>query len=122
MDTCGRLHRHLVELRPGGQRANGHGYGVYARRYDSFGYPLAAEFQVNVTTAGNQQDSTVSLADNGIFVIAWESSQDGVNNDIVARVFDADGTPLLAAVAAATASSPLTSEVPVLVDPTAQHR
>ena len=93
MDAAGNF---VVTWSSHGQEDNGQmglGYGVYARRYDSFGMPLAPEFQVNVTTAGDQQDSTVALADNGLFVIAWQSSQNGVNDDIFARVFNPDGSP-----------------------------
>ena len=45
----------------------GSGYGVYARRYDSFGQPVGSEFQVNVTEAGNQQFSNVAMDSQGGF-------------------------------------------------------
>jgi subtilisin-like proprotein convertase family protein len=72
----------------------GYGYGVYARRYDSFGVPLAPEFRVNVTTAGDQQSSSVAVANDGGFVIAWTSDQDGVGDDIFYRVYDSNGAPV----------------------------
>ena len=71
----------------------GSGYGVYARRFDSLGYPLGGEFQVNVTTAGNQQFSAVDMHSAGGFVIAWTSDQGGIGDDVIARVFNADGSP-----------------------------
>ena len=73
----------------------GSGYGVYARRFDSAGQPMAPEFQVNVTTSRNQQYSVVDMSSQGSFVIAWQSDQGGsLGDDIMARVFNADGSPL----------------------------
>ncbi len=71
----------------------GSGYGVYARRFNRFGFPLGGEFQVNVTTGGNQRNATVDMADGGSFVLAWTSDQNGVGNDVIARLFEADGKP-----------------------------
>ncbi|HUT91971.1 MAG TPA: proprotein convertase P-domain-containing protein [Thermoguttaceae bacterium] len=78
------------------QESNGElgtGYGVYARRYDSFGQPLAPEFRANVTTEGNQRLSNVAVDSTGGFVIVWASDQNGVGTDIVARSFWPDGSP-----------------------------
>ncbi len=79
-----------------GQEDNGQlgtGYGVYARRYDSFGQPLGGEFQVNVTKAGDQRFSSVAMDSLGGFTIAWTSNQNGISDDIIVRDFNADGTP-----------------------------
>ena len=75
----------------------GSGYGIYARRYDSLGQPLAPEFQVNVTTAGNQQFSSVDMDTEGGFVVAWTSDQGGIGDDIFARVYRATGAPVAGA-------------------------
>ncbi len=83
---------------------NGYGYGVYARRYDSNGQALAPEFQVNVTTAGDQQFSSVSMDAEGNFVVVWQSDQGGTGDNIYAREFNADGSPRV---------SPLTGEIRV---------
>ncbi|NLS96608.1 MAG: hypothetical protein GXX96_31110 [Planctomycetaceae bacterium] len=72
----------------------GLGYGVYARRYDSFGQSLASEFQVNVTEAGDQQFSNVAMDSQGGFTIAWTSDQNGISDDIIVRDFNPDGTPV----------------------------
>jgi len=80
------------------------GYGVYARRYDRFGYAYGPEFQVNTTVAGDQQFSSVAMGAEGEFVITWQSSQNGVGDDIIARVFNADGSSI---------TSPLTGEFTV---------
>jgi len=68
-------------------------YGVYARRFNRFAQPLGVEFPVNVTSGGNQRFSAIDMADNGNFVIVWTSDQNGVGDDIVARLFEADGKP-----------------------------
>ena len=82
----------------------GSGYGVYARRFDSYGTPMATEFRVNTTTAGNQQFSNVAMAGDGSFAVTWTSDQDGVGQNIFARAFDANGIAL---------ATPLTGEVMV---------
>jgi subtilisin-like proprotein convertase family protein len=93
MDTDGDF---VVTWSSYAQETNGQlgtGYGVYARKYDSFGYPLAPEFQVNITTAGNQQTSNVALKDDGTTIIVWASDQGGIGDDIFGRVYDSDGAP-----------------------------
>ena len=72
----------------------GDGFGIFARRFDAYGYPLAPEFQVNTTTAGNQQFASAAMSGEGEFVIAWQSDQNGIGDDIVARRFFADGSPM----------------------------
>lgn len=77
----------------GQEGAGGSGYGIYAQRYNALGQKLGSEFRVNTTVAGNQQNSTVAMDATGRFVIVWTSDPTGTNADIVARAFDADGTP-----------------------------
>jgi alpha-tubulin suppressor-like RCC1 family protein len=55
---------------------DGSGLGIYAQRYNGTGAPVAAEFKVNKTTAGNQTAPSVAGLDNGSFVIAWQSPDD----------------------------------------------
>ncbi|MCA9197742.1 MAG: DUF4347 domain-containing protein, partial [Planctomycetales bacterium] len=71
--------------------ADGNGYGVMARMYDSSGTALTSEFLVNQTIAGNQQWAQVARADDGSFVITW-TSNNGTDNDVYYRVYNADGT------------------------------
>ena len=54
---------------------NGDGWGVYARRYDSYGTPLAPEFQVNVNVGGNQQFSSVAMGEDGNFLIVGKATR-----------------------------------------------
>ena len=79
----------------------GYGYGVYARRFDRTAHALAPEFQVNTTIAGNQMHSSVAVAADGAFIVAWQSDQNGIGDDIVYREFNSDGS---------ATSSPLTGE------------
>jgi len=75
-----------------GQEGSGTGYGIYARQFSRFAKPLGAELHVNTTTGGNQRFSSVDIADTGSIVVAWTSSQNGVGDDIIARLFNADGS------------------------------
>ncbi|MCL2625024.1 MAG: trypsin-like serine protease, partial [Planctomycetaceae bacterium] len=69
--------------------------GVYARRFDMQGNPVpgeliypdgavrfGAEFLVNDYIVGDQWHSSVSMANNGDFVIVWESYQDKHQVDV----------------------------------------
>jgi hypothetical protein len=69
--------------------------GIFARRFDAGGAPQGAEFQVNAYTTGSQKDPALDLRADGDFVIAWTSDgQDGTNNGVFARRFDANGVGL----------------------------
>lgn len=73
MDAAGNF---VITWSSNGQ--DGNGFGVYGQRYSALGVPLGNQFRVNTTTAGNQQWSSVAMADNGTFVTVWSSSnQDG---------------------------------------------
>ena len=68
MDPMGDF---VITWSSNGQEDNGQmgmGYGVYARRYDSFGQAQGQEFRVNVTTAGNQRMSNVAMDSQGGFL------------------------------------------------------
>src|SRR5689334_7228735 len=74
---------------------DGDSYGVFARRFDSAGSPLGAEFQVNTYTTESQYEAVVAASRDGEFVVAWNSfGQDGDFQGIFARRFDAGGNPL----------------------------
>lgn len=75
---------------------DGSGAGIYARRYDVMGNALGGEFQVNTTTAGNQDYASVAIDNNtGNFVITWSSyNQDALGGwGIYSRSYNADGSP-----------------------------
>ena len=77
------------------QEGPGLDYGVYAQRFDSGGNKVSTEFLVNNYTTDAQRHPSISLFDDGSFVIAWSSrGQDGFEEGIYAKVFDANGTPI----------------------------
>jgi hypothetical protein len=83
---------------------DGSGWGVYGRRFDADGTPLGLQFQVNATTAGDQNYARVAMADDGRFVVVWTSSNDGNGLGVYARTFAADGTPMTADILVNTTS------------------
>jgi len=74
---------------------DGDGGGVFAQRYDAAGNKLGGEFQVNTYTTGKQNYPVVAENESHQFVVAWQSyGQDGDNEGIFARVYDASGHPV----------------------------
>jgi hypothetical protein len=69
-------------------------FDVYAQRYNASGAPLGTEFRVNTTTANDQRLPAVAFDQNGNFVIAWSSVQDGSAFGVYARRYNAAGAPL----------------------------
>jgi hypothetical protein len=77
------------------QNEDGSGWGVYGQRYSAFGVPLGGEFQVNTTTAGDQNAPAVAVAPNGSFIVTWQSQgQDGSGLGVFAQRFDSSGNRL----------------------------
>jgi len=73
---------------------SGDAFDVFAQRFDAAGNMLGREFCVNQTTAGYQWSADVAMADNGAFVVTWQTgSWLGFDNEICARVYDASGAP-----------------------------
>ncbi|MEX2141892.1 MAG: hypothetical protein WD894_21685, partial [Pirellulales bacterium] len=71
------------------------GWGVYAQRYNASGIAQGSEFQVNTTTANDQQWATVDMDSAGNFVVSWTSAnQDTGGLGIYAQRYDAAGTAL----------------------------
>jgi acetyltransferase-like isoleucine patch superfamily enzyme len=67
---------------------DGHCSGVYAQCFDSSGNPVGNEFQVNTYTIWYQWIPSVSMDEDGDFVITWESSwQDGDKGGVYAQRF-----------------------------------
>jgi hypothetical protein len=71
---------------------DGHNYGVFARRFDALGQPVAGEFLVNTYTTGSQTAVSIASDAAGNFVVAWQSQgQDGDGYGIFAQRYDATG-------------------------------
>ena len=91
--------------------------GIWARRYDSTGTALGAEFQVNATTADQQDDPSIAMASDGRFVIVWESNnQDGGGEGIYAQLYDASGAIVRSEFLANTTTSGSQSQPDVAMD------
>ena len=59
---------------------DGSAAGVFGRRFDAAGAPLAQEFQANSYTSSAQSYAAVDLDADGDFVVTWQSyAQDGNN-------------------------------------------
>src|SRR5262249_42285612 len=69
---------------------DGSGTGVYAQRFDSSGNQVGGEFQVNTTTAGDQDESVVAMNASGAFVISF-SSDSGGNVGVRAQIYNSSG-------------------------------
>ncbi len=65
--------------------------GVFGQRFDSSGNAVGGEFQANTFTTGAQRLSDVAVADDGSFVVAWTSSQDGDAEGVFGQRFTAAG-------------------------------
>ena len=74
---------------------DGDGAGVFGRRLNSAGTPLAAEFPINTFTGLDQRFPRVASLNAGQFSVTWMSAgQDGDQAGVFAQRFDALGGPL----------------------------
>ena len=74
---------------------DGDSIGIFARRVNSSGSPLAHEFQVNTTTASAQFWPDVAADGNGDFAVVWSSvEQDGSLHGIIGQAFQSNGARL----------------------------
>jgi len=71
---------------------DGSSSGVFARRFDSAGSPLSAEFQVNTFTTSYQSRPTIGMSPAGAFVVAWQSyPQDTSGSGVFGQRYDPTG-------------------------------
>src|SRR5262249_2724088 len=62
---------------------DGDGSGIFGQRYASSGSALGTEFQANTYTTSYQRAPSVAVADDGDFVVAWDSrGQDGDSDGV----------------------------------------
>lgn len=69
------------------------GAGVYARRFDALGNPLAAEFLVNEYTPQDQA-LRVAADESGNFIVVWQGAGATDLTGVHGRLFTASGTPV----------------------------
>lgn len=100
VETYDQQNDPVVAARPGGfvvvwesYYQDGFGEGVFARLVDSAGTPLGGDMQVNLFTAGDEEDPAVGVRADGSFVVVWDASgyQDGDERGIFGRLFDSNG-------------------------------
>ena len=86
---------------------DGSGSGVYAQRYNASGVAQGGEFQVNVTTAGNQWTDSAAMDASGNFIISWTSGDENTApyQDVYFRRYNASGTALTSEVRANTTTA-----------------
>ena len=73
---------------------DGDQYGIFGQRYDSTGAATGAEFQINTTSAGEQQKPSVTGLADGSFVVTWQSKdQDGDHWGVYGQRYDSAGSP-----------------------------
>jgi hypothetical protein len=71
---------------------DGSAAGIFGQRYDSRGVTQGVEFQVNSFTLGDQSRSSIAAADDGAFVVVWQSrNQDGSDYGIFGQRYDREG-------------------------------
>jgi len=74
--------------------------GIFGQRYDAQGNPLGAEFRVNTNDAGTEYSPFAAVFPGGGFIVTWTvfgspgPAPDGSNGAVMARLFDAGGSPL----------------------------
>lgn len=68
------------------------GSAVHVRRYDENGVAVDGDVQVNVSTSGNQADSSITALSGGGYVVSW-TDRGGTNGNwsIKAQIFDVSG-------------------------------
>lgn len=106
-----------VAINPSGQYViawesrgqDGDGMGIYAQRFNASGQKVGTEIHVSEATIGDQKDSSVGIADDGSFAIAWiDDNRRNVPSSqpsVMVRQYGANGTPLRSADVVATPSS-----------------
>ena len=73
--------------------------GVFGQKFSGAGAKVGPEFHANVYLTGDQRDAFVGLADNGTFVVTWNSTfyQDGDSTGVFGRRPARDRTAEIAA-------------------------
>jgi hypothetical protein len=69
--------------------------GVFGQRYNSSGQKVGTEFRANSFTTGRQGYPSAARADNGNFVVVWDSeNQDGSSYGVFGQRYNASGQKL----------------------------
>ena len=97
---------------------NGSNYDIRARLFYADGTAAAPDFVASTSNASSQSLPSIAALADGRFVMSWYSFDNGSNNDIRARIFNADGTAAGPDFVAGTtnANSQLNSTIAALAD------
>ena len=69
---------------------------INAAVYDASGGLVGSEFTVNISTTSGRAEPVITALHDGGFAVAWtdqDYTRDGSSYSIIARLYDADGTP-----------------------------
>ncbi len=73
---------------------DGDDWGVVARQLDADGVTLADEILLNDSTAGQQLNVRLAVAEDGQWLATWATAEpDGAGWEVMGRTFEPDGTP-----------------------------
>jgi hypothetical protein len=92
--------------------------GIFARKFQLSGSPQGDEFQVNVTTAGDQAGARAGTDSTGNVVIAWRSG-DGA---VIARIYSVTGAPTTGEIAVNSVTRGREELIALEVDPVGSFR
>jgi hypothetical protein len=67
---------------------DGDGKGIFGRAFTAQGAPRSGDFRINTTTAGDQEDPSISAARKGPVVVVWTQTL-GERSEVFARVLSA---------------------------------
>lgn len=90
----------IAALKNGGyvvtwESSNGVTDDIYMQRYDATGNRIGSETRVNTTTSEDQDDPSITVLNNGSYVITWTSDgQDGSGDGIYMQRYDSAGNKL----------------------------
>ena len=72
---------------------DGDGFGIYHQRYNASAVTQGSETLVNTTTNNQQTSPSISIDDNGNYIIVWtDDAADGDGKGIFGQLYYADGT------------------------------
>ncbi len=70
---------------------DGSGWSMRGQRFDAAGAVLGAEFRVNTSAFGSQNNADIAVLADGRFVVSWQHGNTG-SSEVHAQVYNANGT------------------------------
>jgi hypothetical protein len=92
--------------------------GIFGRRFDRFGIPVAAEFPIDVKWAGHQAKPQIGMDAAGNFAVAWNTEPgEEVASAVSLRLLGGDGEPVTEEIRIGGSAEELRYLVDLRVDP-----